>query len=168
MHLLMKERPRKKLFLTTADKTIEFSGWFLLIVLWLFVILTYDDLSETIPVHFDKSGQADRFGSKSSIFLLPIFATIIYSGLTILNKYPHLFNYIKEITNENALNQYTNATKMIRYLKLIIVFIFGLISILTVQNESRVMDELGKWFLPLILGLIFIPIFYFYLRSIKE
>ena len=77
------------------------------------------------------------------------------------NKYPHVFNYQSEITDENALHQYTNATRLIRFLKLTIVIIFGLIVFRTIQNVSGNADGLGTWFLPLTLGMIFIPIIYF-------
>ena len=38
-----------------------------------------------------------------------------------------MFNYPSQITKENAVHQYTNATRMIRVLKLVIVVLFGLI-----------------------------------------
>jgi len=88
--------------------------------------------------------------------------------MTILNKYPHVFNYQSEITDENALHQYTNATRLIRFLKLTIVIIFGLIVFRTIQNVSGNADGLGTWFLPLTLGMIFIPIIYFLISANKE
>jgi len=87
--------------------------------------------------------------------------------MTVLNKFPHVFNYPTEVTSENALKQYTNATRMIRYLKAIIVFIFGLIDYKTIQHALGQTVGLGIWFLPLTLGLIFIPLGYFVYKSMK-
>jgi hypothetical protein len=56
---------------------------------------------------------------------------------------------------------------MIRYLKLIIVVIFGLIEFKTIQNANGQADGLGIWFLPMTLGLIFIPLIYFVVKLFK-
>jgi hypothetical protein len=112
-------------------------------------------------------GQADGFGGKGNILTLPFIATTLFAGLTILNKFPHVFNYPINITADNALKQYTNAVRLIRYLKFIIVIIFGLIALQTIRNANGQTSGLGVWFLPLILGLIFIPLIYFVIKSFK-
>jgi hypothetical protein len=98
---------------------------------------------------------------------LPLVATVLFIGLTILNKFPHIFNYPTEITEDNALRQYTNATRLIRYLKVIIVVIFGLIAFETIRHANGQTEGLGIWFLPMTMGLIFIPLIYFLIKSTK-
>jgi uncharacterized membrane protein len=161
----MEERPKIKLELTTADKTFEIIGWLLVISVWGLTITNYANLPETIPTHYNGAGQADGFGGKATILTLPLIATVLFVGLTILNKFPHIFNYPTNITQDNALRQY--ATRMIRYLKLIIVVIFGLIEFKTIQNANGQADGLGIWFLPMTLGLIFIPLIYFVVKLFK-
>jgi len=162
----MEERPKIKLELTTADKTFEIIGWLLVISVWGLTITNYANLPETIPTHYNAAGQADRFGGKATILTLPLIATVLFVGLTILlNKFPHIFNYPTNITQDNALRQY--ATRMIRYLKLIIVVIFGLIEFKTIQIANGQADGLGIWFLPMTLGLIFIPLIYFVVKLFK-
>ena len=56
--------------------------------------------------------------------MLPIISTLLFIGLTTLNKYPYMFNYPSQITKENSVHQYTNATRMMRVLKLVIVLLF--------------------------------------------
>ena len=163
----MGDRPKIKLGLTYTDKIIEFIGWVLLIGTWILAILSFSNLPESIPTHFNGAGEADGFGEKSNIFALPIIGTILFIGMTMLNKNPHIFNYPKAITNENALSQYSNATRMIRILKLIIVFVFGLILVMTLQYANGNADGLGTWFLPLTIGLFTIPTLYFLIKSIK-
>ena len=164
----MGERPKLKLELTTFDKTLEILGWTSILAIWVLTITNYTNLPNTIPIHYNGAGQADGFGGKATILTLPIIATVLFIGLTILNKFPHIFNYPTNITQENALRQYTNATRLIRYLKLIIVVIFGLIAFKTIQNASGEADGLGIWFLPLTLGLIFIPLTYFVVKSFRD
>ncbi|HMO40382.1 MAG TPA: DUF1648 domain-containing protein [Saprospiraceae bacterium] len=163
----MTERPKIKLELSTADKIFEIIGWLLIISLWGLTITNYANLPDTIPIHYNGSGQADGFGRKATILTLPLIATVLFIGLTILNKFPHIFNYPTNITKDNALRQYTNATRMIRYLKLNIVVIFGLIAFKTIQNANGEAGGLGIWFLPLTMGLIFIPMTYYLIKTLK-
>jgi uncharacterized membrane protein len=163
----MDERPKIKLDLTKTDKVIEFTGWTLLIGTWVLAILSFSHLPESIPTHFNGAGEADGFGEKTNIFVLPIIGMVLFIGMTMINKNPHIFNYPKAITNKNALSQYSNATRMIRVLKLIIVFVFGLILVMTLQNTNGNADGLGTWFLPLTIGLFIIPTLYFLIKSMR-
>jgi len=89
----MQERPRLKIELTISDKIFEFVGWLLVILVWGLTIMNYSNLPNTIPTHYNALGQADAFGGKASILLLPIVATVLFIGITIINKFPHIFNY---------------------------------------------------------------------------
>ncbi|PKQ65956.1 DUF1648 domain-containing protein [Raineya orbicola] len=163
----MSERPKLKLELTTFDKMLEILGWASILAIWGLTIINYSNLPDTIPIHYNGAGQADGFGGKKTILTLPLIATVLFIGMTILNKFPHIFNYPTNITQDNALRQYTNATRLIRYLKFIIVIIFGLIAFKTIQNPNGQADGLGVWFLPMTLGLIFIPMTYYIIKTLK-
>jgi uncharacterized membrane protein len=132
----MNNRLKIKLDFTPTDKVFEMLGWTLVLGVGVLAITNYTNLPDTIPVHYNVEGQADRFGEKSGILVLPLISTIIFVGLTILNKFPHIFNYPTDITADNALRQYTNATRLIRYLKIIIVVIFGFIVLQTIRNVN--------------------------------
>ncbi|MCK0126930.1 DUF1648 domain-containing protein [Gelidibacter sp. F2691] len=163
----MNGKPRIIIELTKADKILEIIGLTLLVAFWCMTIINYTNLPEVIPTHFNGMGEADGFGGKSNILILPIIATILFIGLTKLNKSPHIFNFPTKITQENALEQYTNATRMMRILKLVIVVIFGLIAFQTIRFANGQTTGLGKWFLPMTMGLIFIPLIYFIAKSFK-
>jgi len=64
----------------TADKLLEIIGWITLALQWIMTILNYSNLPDTIPIHFNASGQADDFGSKGYILTLPIIGTVIFLG----------------------------------------------------------------------------------------
>jgi uncharacterized membrane protein len=163
----MVDRPKIKLELTTADKTSEVICWLLIVGVWCLTLTNYSNLPDTIPIHYTGAGQANGFGGKANILILPLIATILYIGLTVLNRFPHVFNYPTKITQDNAFRQYTNATRLIRYIKLISVLIFGLIVFKTIQNANGEADGLGVWFLPFTIGLISIPLINFLVKSFK-
>lgn len=139
----MRERPKIKLELTTLDKTLEILGWASILAIWVLTLTNYTNLPNIIPIHYNGAGQADGFGGKGNIITLPLIATVLFVGLTILNKFPHGFNYPTNITADNALSQYTNATRWIRFLKLIVVVVFGLIALQTIRSVGGEVRELG-------------------------
>jgi uncharacterized membrane protein len=113
----MNDRPKIKLKLTITDIVIEIFGWISVLLIWILTISNYNALPDVIPTHYNLSGNVDRIDEKSNILILPIIATILFAGLSILNKFPHIFNYSIKITSENALKQYSISTRIIRYLK---------------------------------------------------
>lgn len=161
------ERPKIKLIPTTADKLVDLLGWIVLLAIWGWTFSHYSTLPETIPTHYNAAGEADDFGGKTSIIRLPIIATLLFIGITVLNRYPHIFNYPTAITQDNALRLYTLATRMLRYLKLVLVLVFGGIEFMTIQHATGKAAGLGGWFLPLTAGLIFIPLIYFVIKSVQ-
>lgn len=120
----MEARPKIKLELTPASKILEALGWIAVLLLWILVIVYYTKLPAIVPTHYNDAGQVDGHGNKSSVLILPVIGTCIFVGLTYLNKFPEVFNYAVKITKENTEKQYANATKMIRYLKLMIILLF--------------------------------------------
>jgi uncharacterized membrane protein len=164
----MNKRPRIKLQLNQTDKILEIVGWISVVGIWALPLINYSILPEIIPIHFNGAGKADGFGNKTHIFVLPIISTLLFVGLTILNKNPHVFNYPSQITKENAVHQYTNATRMMRVLKLVIVLLFGLIIFKTIENVNGNADGLGTWFLPFTIGLFISLTIYFLIISMKD
>lgn len=162
------ERPKITLIPTMADKLVELLGWLILLTLWGWTTAHYSSLPDTIPTHFNAAGAADSFGSKVSIFGLPVIATLLFIGLTVLNRYPYIFNYPSPVTQGNALRLYTLATRMLRYLKLVLVLVFGGIEFMTIQHATGKAAGLGVWFLPLTLVLIFLPLIYFVIKSVQK
>ncbi len=154
-------RPIIKISLRPYDKIIEFISWVLLIIFWSFTLFNYTTLPEIIPTHFNGLGKVDGHGESWIILTLPFISTAIAIGLTILNNYPHKLNYTTTITPENAQKNYTIATRLMRFLKLIIIFVFFYIHSKTIQIASGIVKDAGQWFLLTIFALVFGWLFYF-------
>lgn len=159
--LLYKKRPRLKPEFNRQDQAAELIGWSALVCVWLVVLFHYASLPEIIPIHFNAKGEADGFGLKTHLFTLPAVATVLFVLLTLLNKIPYRFNYLVEITESNAKSQYTHATRLIRYLKLgIVLVVLGLVFI-TLKAASETSPVAKPWMIPLILGIVFLPMLFF-------
>ncbi len=166
--LILGKRPKIKIELHYSDRLIELLCGIFVIVLWVFVIWIYIKLPEIIPVHYNESGNPDSYGNKLSIFILPLITSVIYILLTQLNKYPHILYYSEEITKKNALQQYTLATRIIRYVKFTVSLLFLLIVITAMDEDIVESDGLGVWFAPVILIIVFVPLIIFILISIRK
>jgi uncharacterized membrane protein len=160
-------RPKISLQISVADKILEIAGWLTLMAFWLMILLNYFKMPELIPTHYNAAGDADACGNKAFLFVLPGISTILFGALTMLNRFPHIFNYPAPITFQNARQQYSNATRMIRYLKFIIVATFAYISYMSGQNSKGLQSGLGLYFVPIFLALVFIPLALAILKSLK-
>lgn len=164
----MKERPKIKIHLTFTDKIIEVTSYIALIAFWLMNIFAFSTLPENIPTHYNGMGEVDSYGPKATIFLLPVLGTVLFAFLTYIIKKPESFNYTVEITKENALEQYSNSTKLIRFMKLAILILFIAIDYKTIKTATGTSDGLGKWFLPFAIALIFLPILFSVYKSFSK
>lgn len=164
----MEERPKIKIEFTYTDMFLEVLGWFTLTLLWILTVLNYTSLPESIPTHFNGSGQVDDYGNKGSILFLPAIGTLIFAGITFLTRMPYIFNYPVAITEENAERQYRNAARMMRYMKFIVVFTFLIIQFRTIETAEGIAEGLGRWFLPVAVGITAIPLALFIVYAVKS
>jgi len=161
------KRPKPQLKWTGFDMLLEVLGGLSLVGIWVLVLMYYAELPDTIPIHYNASGEADGFGDKTTLLSLPLVATVLFFGITVLNCYPHIFNYPVPITEENAQNNYLLATRLLRFLKLAVALIFALIVVQTIRYAQGLSESLGVWFLPLTLLLIFLPLSYYVIHMGK-
>ena len=130
-----------------------------------YALYHYPNLPHTIPTHFNGSGTADEFGGKESFLILPGTSLFIYVLLTMINRRPYRFNFMVKITKENALRQYTLATRMVRTLKGSLIWLFWFICHMTLQVATGAAQGMGMWFLPVFLGIIFIPLIAYFVLA---
>ena len=164
----METRPKIKLTPSPLDNAFELAGKLFLVFIWGLTAYTFLKLPTIIPIHFNISGQPDNYGDKRTLLILPALATLLYLGLTQLNKYPHIFNYMVDITEENAPRQYTIATRMLRFIKLAILLIFSLVILFAYLTTIGVTKGLGFWFLPLTFTLFLAPVIISLNQSVKK
>jgi uncharacterized membrane protein len=122
-------------------------------------------LPETIPHHFGVSGKPDAWSGKWILWLLPGISLVLYVGLTILGRYPHVYNYLWPITEKNAAAQYHLARTMIVALKAEIILLFAYLQQQTIQVALGKAGGLGVAFLPIFLILIFGTIGFYFVKA---
>lgn len=151
-----------------ADWLIEAFALIMLGIFIGYVAYHYPKLPGTIPTHFNASGTVDDFGNKSFLLILPGIALFIYVLMTLINRVPHTFNFPGRITQANAMQQYTLATRLIRYLKAVLITLFFFICFFTTRVVFHQAAGLGVWFMPVFLALVFIPIIIYFILATKK
>lgn len=151
------DNPKIKIELTTADKITEVAGYIALGLLWAIAIYIYNNTPDVVPVHFNLKGEADGYGDRKTVFFPAILCTFFMLIFTELNKRPEMMNLPVEITPQNAKRQYTLATRMMRWLKIILIVIFILIELYSYKSITADVSQYMAWLLALVGFLIVVP-----------
>ncbi len=151
----MTSRPKLKVQFSKWDYLIETISLIIILMTIAWPITYMGDLPEEVPRHYNALGEPDAFSDKSTLWILMAVSVASYTGLTILNRFPHLFNYPTEITETNAEKQYRMGTQLVRSLKMIITASFFYILFTTIEIGLNRQSALGGWFLPIFLLAVF-------------
>ena len=153
------KRPKLKIPFDSFDIIIDCVSIALLFFMWFYVFNEYSSLPDTVASHFNAKGEADSFSNKSIIFIIPSIATFIYLLLFIVNKFPHLHNYMVNITSENAYKNYKFSTKMLRVVNFFCVVLMAYITYYIMEGAKGQETSLSPLFLPLVIGFsILLPV----------
>ena len=163
-----KNMPKIKIRRKTFDWVIEVIAFVFLAFLIILPLIYYSHLPERIPVHFNGAGQPDGYGGRVTLWILPATSLFLYLLMTILESFPHIYNFPVEITADNAVTQYTLATRLIRILKTVILIIFSFLSYKTITTATGETAGLGKAFLPVFLLVTLGIIVVYVVRSLNN
>jgi uncharacterized membrane protein len=143
-------------------------AWFLFIVFWIFSIYFYTIFPDSIPVHFNLKGEVDRYGNKSTNFLLLAINTFVFVLLTLVKKIPEKFQKNISIIKLEREKQIFLQQFFINYLRVAIqiIFILGMIEVYQIVIICE--NMIGKFFLPYIIIFILFPTIFYAYKAIKR
>lgn len=152
------KQPKIKIPKNKWDYAIEGIGFAAIFFMLLYPTAYYTELPAEIPIHFGADGQPDNYGSKATLWTLPIVGTIIFIGIILLNRFPHVFNYPVKITAENAAEQYKKVSRLLRTVNSLVAIVFAYILYSTVQTALGHQNGLGGYFLWIFILLMSLPL----------
>jgi uncharacterized membrane protein len=158
-------RPVLQLPKSTLEIGLETAAALGMMTMLYVTITSWPRLPETIPHHFGASGKPDAWGGKWTLWLLPGISLVLYVGLNILSRFPHVYNYPWPITEKNAAAQYHLARTMLAALKAEIVLIFAYLQQQTIQVALGKAEGLGIAFLPIFLVIVFGTIGIYFVKA---
>jgi uncharacterized membrane protein len=112
----------------------------------------FNSLPDNIPIHYNFSGYPDNFGSKLSIWALPLISAFLYAGLHLLQK---LIARQKPKPKEDAghfFRKQPGVLNLLVALKTMLAIIFTYITLATINVALEKWSGLGRVFTPLVLG----------------
>lgn len=158
-------RPKIRIEPDVTDRLMEGAALFLLIVLWVLPAIYYNQLPDRIPTHFDGSGNPDRWGGRNSLWAVPAIGLGVYVLFSVLSRYPHHFNYLTKITEENAAYQYRLAIRMLRVVKISVLLIMLYATWATLQAAMTTNGKLPSIFLLLVIAMSIGPMVWYFWKS---
>ncbi|WP_169525213.1 DUF1648 domain-containing protein [Pseudalkalibacillus hwajinpoensis] len=164
----MRKRLKLEIEKTFLQKSFDIAGILFLLSSFVYVLLKWSILSEQVPIHFDTSGNPDNWGPKIMLLVLPFIGTFIWIGLSILERYPQVYNYIVGITEENAAVQYRSAVTLIHFLKNTIAIMFAFLTRESFLIGSGEQEGLSTGLLPLFLTIILGSVVLYIIQSVRR
>ena len=132
------------------------------------LITSWGSLPVSVPTHFDAAGIPDSYGPKSQLLLLPIINAGLYLMITVFERFPRIFNFPVDITEENAQYEYQTGREMMVCLKTEVVGIFTYMLWRSVETAKGVFNGMGYWFVIVTLALIFGSMTYYIIRMFRH
>ncbi|MCP1122791.1 DUF1648 domain-containing protein [Bacillus sp. 3103sda1] len=138
-----------------------------IVVMLIYIGFIWPSLPHRIPTHFGLNGEADGFGGKGNIFIHPIVGLGLYVLFHVLSRFPQLFNYPSDVTEEQKQRLYIHSRTLLGWLQLEIIT-FGVYS--TWENAQIAMQrEVGFPTISFVIFLIilFSTIIFYIARSLR-
>lgn len=128
----------------------------------IYLAVNWSKIPEQIPGHYNVYGVVDRWTNKGELLIPPIVGWIMFIGLTVIGRYPQIWNTGVTITAENRERVYRVIKNMLGTMKLIMCAVF---TILTLNSATA--KGLPIWFLPVFLVLTFGTIIFSIVRLLQ-
>ncbi len=144
------------------DIVVNILSLIMLVGVAVYLAVSWIGLPDKIPGHYNALGQVDRWGSKGELLFTPIVSWILFLGITLLERFPHIWNTGVAVTEENREQVYRILKSLIGTVKLLIVAVFAFISVNMMSAHN-----LPLWFIPVFLVLMFGSIIYFIVKLVR-
>lgn len=148
---------------TKLQKILEIIGIILLISFIGFIAISWADLPNKIPGHYNAAGVFDRWADKWEILMLPVITTILYGGLSVIGLFPQMWNVPQIKKESNKYLVYSTKKTMLILMKVELVANFFLVSYFSVRGKN-----LPALYTPIFLIIIFASLIYYTLKSYKQ
>ena len=151
-------RPEISLPKTTLQKIANGIGYGVFIISVLYSILNLPTLPSEVPIHFNFAGEADGWGSKYVLLLLPFVGIVTVLALEAVEKRPHVHNYPQHINESNVHQFYEISIRTANLIKNGTLVIFGLLQIEIVLGAKESSFTFGNMLFGTMIVIVLLPI----------
>ena len=100
-----------------------------------FLSITWKNIPDMIPGHYNIAGEIDKYSSKNSIWILIVVQILLFTMMSVLERFPNIWNTGVQITEGNRERVYTNLRNMQTYLKMMIMIYFSYMTLQSIAGE---------------------------------
>jgi Protein of unknown function (DUF1648) len=139
-------------------RTLEIVALLLLLMAWavtFWAVSGPNRLAAPVPDHFNAAGQPDAWASRGTLWLSPIVASVIYTLMTLVARYPAAFNFPLRAAPAARRRLEAIALGMLAWLKCEVICLFAWIQYETIHLARGGQGTLPALFLPAVLVTIF-------------
>ncbi|WP_033543767.1 DUF1648 domain-containing protein [Planococcus sp. CAU13] len=162
----MKKQPVIKMGKPLLAKFLDAVTVIIFLAAIIYLIVQFPVLPEQVPAHYDATGSVDRWGSKMEMLILPAVGIGLWILMTILERHPHLLNYLN-LREDNIEAQYRNGVLMMNVLKNECVLLFSYLIFQGVWMATEDVQQIDNWILPIFLVVIFGSMIIFIIRMLR-
>ena len=128
-----------------SNNKLKYATLFLLVLMWGFTLIHFNDLPEEIPIHYNAKGVPDGYDTRIHIWGLPLIATLLFL----------LLNSLQKRTGIQPIE-----LQLLQWMQLLILGTFTYIQLQTFFVAVNKSNGLGGWFLPIVVISFLAPIFW--------
>lgn len=127
------------------------------------MIISWKTIPAEIPGHYNAAGEVDKIADKNSLIVILAVGWSMFIGLSLLEKFPQIWNTGIQVTEQNKEKVYRILKTMIGTMKLLLVLVFSYLALHLTTGEN-----LSPLFLPVFLILIFGSMVFFIFQLMKD
>ena len=137
------ERPQIHIEKTMFEKIANIIGMASIVAMILYIALNWSALPDDVPIHFNVTGEVDRWGSKWMMLFLPIITIALHLFMEVIEKRPDTHNYPARLTEQNAAQFYKESCQTLNLTKNIVTIMLVYIAIRSVLVALEKVQGLG-------------------------
>lgn len=151
-----------KLKYTKFQIALEIIAALIMIGMAAYLFLRWGDVPDKIPGHYNIAGEIDRWGDKSELIYLPVISFLLYLLITVVERFPSIWNVPVKTTDKNRDKVYGSLLNMILMMKI------GMLAYFSYLNYNGIEAKPLSPLAPLVfLAITFGPIIYFVIKAVK-
>ncbi|MFC4690310.1 DUF1648 domain-containing protein [Dokdonia genika] len=143
-------------------------SWLVAGVTFAMILIHYGDIPDEVPMHFDATGVADRYGSKNELFILPALSVLLILLFQFMTGKSIKINKHKQGVKNEA--QVTVTKTFMSQMALYCTLLFGWLVYQSMAVAVGKQTGLSSYFLVATFGgfIILLVLYYIQLKKVKE
>ena len=121
---------------TTFSKIANLISLLSVVGILLYIVITWKNIPKIIPGHYNIAGEIDKYSSKNSICILLAVQILLFTMMSVLERFPNIWNTGVKINDKNREVVYTTLRNMQAYLKMMIMGYFSYMTFKSIGGEN--------------------------------